>query len=193
MKFNIDDYKGKYAMHCKTEEEARDFCEYLHNVGRKWRSGDNYKENVEYSGYKNKTAYSFNEGSFADSNWYQERGYTILEWSDFMNKEFTKADLKTGDVIKFRNEMVGILILELEMVKFNDNYMTLDDTCEDLTDVSFEGWDIVAVRRPCQPHECNFKTFEYGYGTLVYERKEVEEMTLAEVCKLLGKEIKIVQ
>ena len=26
MKFNIDDYKGEYAMHCKTEEEAKDFC-----------------------------------------------------------------------------------------------------------------------------------------------------------------------
>lgn len=29
MKFNIDDYKGKYVMHCKTEEEAIDFANYL--------------------------------------------------------------------------------------------------------------------------------------------------------------------
>ena len=26
MKFNIDDYKGKYAMHCKTKEEAEDYA-----------------------------------------------------------------------------------------------------------------------------------------------------------------------
>lgn len=42
MKFNIDDYKGKYAMHCKTEEEARDFCNYLHSIGRVWNSGGDY-------------------------------------------------------------------------------------------------------------------------------------------------------
>jgi hypothetical protein len=30
MNFNIDDYKGKYVMHCKTKEEARSFCDYFH-------------------------------------------------------------------------------------------------------------------------------------------------------------------
>jgi len=32
MKFNIDDYKGNYVMHCKSLEEATDFCNYLDNV-----------------------------------------------------------------------------------------------------------------------------------------------------------------
>lgn len=34
MRFNIEDYKGKYVMHCKTEEEAEDFCIYLDSIGR---------------------------------------------------------------------------------------------------------------------------------------------------------------
>ena len=42
MKFDINDYKGKYTMHCKTEEEAKDFCEYLHSVGRRWRTDQPY-------------------------------------------------------------------------------------------------------------------------------------------------------
>jgi hypothetical protein len=33
MMFNIDDYKGKYVMHCKTEEEAEVFCRYLVSIG----------------------------------------------------------------------------------------------------------------------------------------------------------------
>jgi hypothetical protein len=51
----------------------------------------------------------------------------------------------------------------------------------------------MAVRRPCTKGDCCFNAFEHNYGTLVYERKEVEEMTLEEVCKALGKEIKIVK
>lgn len=34
MKFNINKYMGNYAMHCKTEEEAKIFCRYLDSVGR---------------------------------------------------------------------------------------------------------------------------------------------------------------
>ena len=42
MKFNIDDYKGKFAMHCKTKEEAEDFCRYLDSIGCKWKNGNRY-------------------------------------------------------------------------------------------------------------------------------------------------------
>lgn len=42
MKFNINKYEGNYAMHCKTEEEAKIFCRYLDSVGRKWVDGDLY-------------------------------------------------------------------------------------------------------------------------------------------------------
>ena len=35
--FNINDFNGKVAMHCKTEKEANDFCKVLHENGRRWR------------------------------------------------------------------------------------------------------------------------------------------------------------
>lgn len=194
MKFNIDDYKGEYAMHCKTEKEARDFCNYLHSVGEKWNSGDSYLEKTEYHHYGEYTTYNFNGGIFADVSWYKSLGYTILEWSDFMNKEFTKTDLKTGDVIKRRNGCVEIVNCELNMLICEDGWCDLDDVENDLTDISMsDNWDIVAVRRPNKKGDCQFCAFDCEYGTLVYERKEVEEMTLSEVCKLLGKEIKIVK
>lgn len=42
MKFNINKYEGNYAMHCKTEEEAKIFCRYLDSVGRRWADGTSY-------------------------------------------------------------------------------------------------------------------------------------------------------
>ena len=34
--FDFGNYKGRYAMHCKTEEEAKEFCKVMHEAGRKW-------------------------------------------------------------------------------------------------------------------------------------------------------------
>ena len=107
MKFNINNYKGNYVMHCKTEEEATDFCNYMHNIGRRWCSGESYLNRTCWDWYQKNTAYNFNGNSYANVKFYIENKYTILEWSDFMKKkEFTKADLKTGDIVMRRNGKV---------------------------------------------------------------------------------------
>lgn len=195
MKFNIDDYKGKYAMHCKTEEEARDFCNYMYSVNRnKWGS---FLTNTCYDVHKSHTVYNLSLGLFGEIDNFIEAGYAILEWSDFMNGEFTKADLKTGDVVKFREGELGIVILEYNTIACkNGGWISMSSISQDLISSFYLGkYDIVAVRRPTEGCACCFDAMRGNAprGTLVYERKEVEEMTLAEVCKLLGKEIKIVK
>lgn len=186
MKFNINNYKGKYVMHCKTEEEARNFIAYLKTIGR------NYIWSLNC--YYGRHGCFFNNHTWGSIEYARKEGYTILEWSDFMNKEFTKADLKTGDVVKRRNGWIEIVNRELNMFISKNGWNDFDDIKEDLTNRgTIDGWDIVAVRRPKYKEDCQFNAFKYELGTLVYERKEVEEMTLAEVCKLLGKEIKIVK
>lgn len=196
MKFDINDYKDKYVMHCKTEEEAKDFCEYLHSVGREWCTGASYLNNISWYPYGNNTAYAFNEGCYSDVSWYRDNGYKILKWSDF-TKEFTKADLKTGDIVKFREGELGIVILELNTIACkNGGWISMTGISEDLISSFYLGkYDIIAVRRPTESCDCCFDAMRGNAprGKLVYERKEVEEMTLAEVCKLLGKEIKIVK
>lgn len=190
MKFDINDYKGKYAMHCKTEEEAKDFCEYLHSVGRKWRNNyTRYTENNSYHVHGSETTYSFNENAFSDMKWHTEHGYIILEWSDFMNGEFTKADLKLGDVVKFRNERIGIVceFKGLKTIITNGSWVNFENITEELTMLYNKTYDIIAVRRPHKKSECQFNAFEYEYGTLIYEREECREMTIEEACEALGK------
>ena len=192
MKFNINDYKGKYVMHCKTEEEAMDFCKYMHSIGRKWNRGESYLDVTYWGAHRDDIVYYFNNNTHGSliTVW---RNYTVLEWSDFMNKEFTKADLRTGDVVMQRDGTIQIANCELGMFITNNWWNDMDSLNSDLTHEMEKEFDIIAVRRPLKKTDCTFKAFEYKSGTLVYERKEPEEMTLAEVCKLLGKEIKIVK
>lgn len=92
MKFNIDDYKGKYVMHCKTEEEAKTFCKYLDSIGHIWGSGESYLlENYWYI-YRASTCYNFNTDRFYSKQHYEEEGYTILEMEDFMSDTVTNKD-----------------------------------------------------------------------------------------------------
>lgn len=185
MKFNIDDYKGRYVMHCKTEEEARDFVDYMRSIDRPITNSlwCLWGDNVSF----------FNNGTWSSKYYAKEKGYTILEWSDFMNKKFTKADLKTGDVVMQRNGLVQIVNCEHQMFITRDGWNDMNQVNPNLTNKAYEEFDIVAVRRPLKKSDCQFNAFRDKMGTLVYERKEVEEMTLAEVCRLLGKEIKIVK
>lgn len=184
MKFNINAYNGEaFVMHCKTETEAISFCNYLHSIDRTWSTGHSYLNRANYDRYKSDTCYNFNEGMFCSINWYRSRNYTILEWSDFTDDapakkpKFTKAKLKTGDIIQYRDGDVAIFIREfgifLGPFGSSSDYYKLDDLSNDLTGKDGDTHcDIVAVRRPTKTSECQFCAFEYGYGTLIYERQE---------------------
>lgn len=129
--------------------------------------------------------------NFIDCTFYEK----YKEKDVMNNKKFTKKDLKNGDVIKRRDGSVQIICLETGtcICQTGNHYDRLKALNDDLIMAYNKDGDVIAVRRPLQPHHCCFDAFELEFGELVYERKEVEEMTLAEVCKALGKEIKIVK
>lgn len=87
MKFDIEKYTGNYVMHCKTEEEARDFCKYLDSIGRTWLSGAKYVDNSHWSDYGPNTTYWFNSGLYDCIEYATDTYATILEWSDFMDAD----------------------------------------------------------------------------------------------------------
>ena len=117
-----------------------------------------------------------------------------IDYSKPKKHAFTKADLETGDVILRRNGDVEIFNGSLRMFIRQDwGWNDIDEVRDDLSNYVYRDYDIVAVRRPTIKADCAFDAFEHKRGTLVYERKEVEEMTLEQVCKLLGKEIKIIK
>lgn len=96
----------------------------------------------------------------------------------------TKNDLKDGDIVTLRNGNKLIYADEdfMDLERNNDNSLSdLDDLTDDLKYDEYKNYDIMKVERPV----C-FST--------VYERDEtVREMTIEEISKALGYEVKIVK
>lgn len=115
-------------------------------------------------------------------------------WFEDMIEElatpFMKSNLKTGDVVLFKNSDVGIIITETDSVIMKDKAIHLFDIS---TDLKWGSNPIVEIRRPNSYRDCHFRAFTNYCGDVIYRYSEPEEMTLAEVCKLLGKEIKIIK
>ena len=200
MKFNINKYQDsenyKFAMHCKTLEEAINFCAYLHSKGRLWISNESYISRCNWNLYKENTLYYFNQGVYGLIDNAHKENAIVLEWCDYMNKKFTKDNLKTGDVVKFENGQIGLVFKEFNATAIKEGCLFIGYLKNDLISDN-ENFTITQVRRPRSMEDCIFETFANEYGELIYDKnEEIEEkveMTMEEICAALGKNIKIVK
>lgn len=180
-KFNWDEFKNKdnkIAVHCKTEEEAEDFCKQMHEHGMKWSGGFSYLDYTNYRIYRERTCY-IAKGEYCFKNYYEKRGYTILEWSDYMQKEFTKADLKDGMVVEYNDNSFGKRLVVGDFLIGEDGYADLGDYNENLKNVVSD-LEIVRVYKI----KCMGKISSIMYDVnleLIWERKEPKKMTVEEM------------
>ena len=180
--------RKEIAVWCKTEEEARDFCKQSHEHGFDWEFGNNRASETYFGNYEN-TCYLV--GTYGSKSFCENDGYTIVEWSDYMCKPFTKSDLRDGDFVLRRNGQVEIVISSFG-TSVNERGFSYLDEDNNSFDPYLDEWDIMEIRRPLKPNDCQFCIFECKWGELLYKREDPEEMTLEEVCKALGKTIEIV-
>lgn len=88
--------KGKdVCIHCKTKEEAEDFCKVMDKAGLRWSSGESYLEMSCFDDYKEQTCYCFNRGTYNSTVYAKDKGYQILEWSDYRSTEPKEEQEKT--------------------------------------------------------------------------------------------------
>lgn len=80
--FDIYKYQGLQVMFCETQKEADIFCNYLHDIGKRWNSRTPYCQKTNF-GHYDKTCYNFNYNSYGALEYYEKNGYTILRFSDF--------------------------------------------------------------------------------------------------------------
>lgn len=99
--FDFGAWKGKnVCMHCKTEEEAEDFCNEMDKAGLMWSTGISYLEMNCFNVYNEQTCYYFNRGTYVDIGNSKTREDQILEWSDYRSTEPPKEEQEKAVKIK---------------------------------------------------------------------------------------------
>lgn len=192
-KFNWDEFKeGKIVVHCKTKKEAEDFCRQMHKQGMVWGTGNSYLSCTHYEEYKNKTCYS-GGGGYQSYDYFEKYRCNILEWSDYMNKEFTKSDLKDGMVVKYNDNCFGKRLVIGGFLIGEDGYADLGDYNENLKSMVS---DLEIVRVYKIKHMGKFSSIMKNHKLeLIWERKEPKKMTVEEMKQkleeLTGEEIEV--
>lgn len=196
-KFNWDEFKNKdnkIAVNCKTEEEAKDFCKQMHKHRMKWRSGESYLKNTNYDMYNERTCY-YGDGEYSTRDFAEKYNYKILEWSDYTNKEFTKADLKDGMVVEYRSKSYGRRLVIGDMLIGAEGSHRLIYYNEDLIDTTGDkDFDIMRIYKIQHVSRFN-EILRYSNLELIWERKEPKKMTVEEMREkleeLTGEEIEV--
>jgi hypothetical protein len=198
-KFNWDEFKNtgnKIAVHCKTEEEAKDFCRQMHGQGMKWSNGKSYLKNTIYDMFNERTCY-YGDGKYSSLDFAENHNYKILEWSDYMRKEFTKSDLKDGMVVEHRCKDYGKRMVVGNMLIGKDGSHRLEAYENDLTQGYAES-QLSIIRVYKIKNERNFEhIMDDDNLELIWERKEPKKMTVEEMRQkleeLTGGEIEVMQ
>lgn len=78
--FDWDAFKaGKIAVHCDTEEKAKDFLKSCHARGMSWCSGGSLLSHTSWEEYQKDTCY-INGVEYSPERFYRENGYKIVEF-----------------------------------------------------------------------------------------------------------------
>lgn len=193
-KFNWDEFKkpqNKIAVHCKTEKEALDFSKQMHEHGMKWCNGESYLKNTNYNAHHEGTCY-YGDGEYSDYSFAEKYNYKILEWGDYMKKEFTKSDIKDGMVVEYRD---GDRRLVIDKYLIGKNaYYELSTYNENLED-KYPRLTIMKVFKIRQRAILE-RILDDDNLELIWERKEPKKMTVEEMRQkleeLTGEEIEII-
>lgn len=191
-KFNWNEFKNKdnkIAVHCKTEEEAKDLCKQMHEHGMKWCNGESYLKNTNYM--RNEGTCYYGSGEYSTRDFAEKYNYKILEWSDYMQKEFAKADLKDGMVVEYRDGDRR-LVIDKYLIGKKAHYelSTYNENLED----GYPGLTIMKVFKIRQRAILE-RILDDDNLELIWERTEPKKMTVEEMRQkleeLTGEEIEI--
>lgn len=195
-KFNWNEFQNKdnrIAVHCKTEEEAVDFCKQMHEHEMKWCNGESYLKNTNYNTHHEGTCY-YGNGEYSSRDFAEKYNYKILECGDYMQKKFTKSDLKDGMVVEYNDNSFGKRLVIGGFLIGEDGYDDLVNYNENLKNVVSD-LEIVRVYKIKCMGEISSIMKDYNLE-LIWERTETKKMTIEEMRQkleeLTGEEIEIV-
>lgn len=199
--FHDDELELVYSAKFHVGDRVRIIADYSQGQDKSKHIGECYTIARYYdpkTSFYCKDSYEFNETNYA---WFDNELELVKENENM----FIKKDLKEFDIVKLRSGEVFIVLRNEKsrdgLAIFNKAHYGcheyMHSYADDLTYKGRSVNDIVAVKKfngtGMYTLLDEFFANDHIPDTWDWECKEVEEMTLEEVCKALGKEIKIVK
>ena len=194
MEFNWEDFKNhKCAVHCKTEEEAKEFIHECYKHGISWIHSCENETNWKW--YETDTYYNCDVElhlSYGNIN-----NGLIVDLPVVKYKEDNKMELKEGMIIECRNgdryllrNVRGDLILSANQgwaeCVYDNNFIDIEEDAK-----AFNGdYDIMKIYE--SKAYVLEDLFDNNYLECIWERKEPKKMTLAQISEALGYEVEII-
>lgn len=163
----------------------------MHEHDLSWYSGRSYLDKDCFIFHGKETCY-LNNGTHASYACCIFNNITILEWDNYMNKEFTKSDLKDGMVVELRN---GIKYIKIgEKLLRNKNSISFRNYTKDMQNLLLEKLDIVCIYKIDSLKTCFISDIFNKENLIPIWRKEekVIEVTMEELEKRYGCKVKII-
>lgn len=191
MKFDFYIYTDKVVMHCKTKEEADDFCKVMDMNKMKWCTGESYINNTKFDVYQEHTCYVFMSGEFSEKSYFESLNYKIIEWSDFMNKGEKKMNT-CMDEMKYlaklhkntETKKNTLLAEDVDNVIFNGNatIVTLNDGRKGISKCDnhdeFDPYNGYVIAYYKAKHDKNFELKKMFNGCIEYSKKKGYKQTV---------------
>jgi hypothetical protein len=80
------------VIHCKTYQDAVAVLEILYHNGFTWNTGESYKSTSNYKFHQSETCYLPIEGLFSRREFFEKKGYTVIDSSQFIRANRWKLD-----------------------------------------------------------------------------------------------------
>lgn len=122
---------NRVVVNCETKQEAKWFCEWMHNNGMRWISGCSYKDHINWDNSKENTCYCGNN-TYQEIQYFKERKYEIIKWRDLMSwEEDMKIALDDEFLKRFKGEKIAVRCNTKQeadhFCKFIDYYFDSDE------------------------------------------------------------------
>lgn len=190
---NWEEFKNqKVAVHCDTEEKAKQFMSILSE------NGISDVHDTCWSNYGKDTCYNSNIKNtcmnYSPYDYFLKNGYKMVEFEEVFG--MVKSDLRTGMRVTIKDGGVFIVMLNTDSIysasgdiltSINNGYLELSDYKQDLTfyNSNFSKYDIVKIENIAHINFIFDSNPEYK---VVWEREAPpKEMTLEEVNKIIQK------
>lgn len=189
--FNWEEFKkGNIAVHCDTEEKAKDFLKECDKNDIKWETGEYTHESTEWNEHKKETSYShYIKGVvIARLGLNKALGYKIIEWEIDTMKELKSLEvmvnIKEGQAYKCTRKNARVKAIKRKIVDNKDVIEFLVDGKCGYSSFAIEVDDTFTLHRKEYTFQEAFKAYEEG--------KEIEsDFNCYKYKKINGKDMRL--